>query len=663
MKTNLSLSNIDNKSICFFIHNSSLSGAERSVIDLITLLISKNIVCTAVIPGKGPLENELGKLGVLIKNINHIPHWCSLENKYECYEEIVNVIQHDLFEIIEFIREVSPNAIYTQTIVNPFGAIVSEYLNIPHFLALREYGKFDHGLKFPFGFKKSMKAIYKSSDYIFSISKSVAEIVLEKNYSNPNVIINYSKVDVPEKYKNREFKGFKEKIKIGIFGTINEGKNQIDIIKAVLYLLNNGLNLELLIVGQHKKDEYLEYLSNFISKTDFKDKIIFVDHTIKPMDLMKNMDIIVSCSKKEALGRTLLEAILLKIPIIYSNSGGPQEIYINEEHGLAYNLYDEIDLADKIIKTIKYPEQTIYRINNAFDYVSNKFTFKTYCEPVINALNNVIKNPSKKRKSNVTNLIMSKLSINSLMKNKLGFIFLFIDEGMGFSEGKYIKFPVIRSNKPEKFIFSLSDIKNIQSLRLDPLDESCIIKVIKLSLFDKNDKEFNLIQNIFSNALIDKDNVLFFDTIDSQISFDNLSSDILKKSKYMIAEIKYIFHGKNALNKCLKTYKEEQNKFIFKLSKKNNYKIVFFGASSALEKRFNLLKEMDIIPDYICDNDKSKHGKYLRDYEIKSPDEVFEKNEDFFVLITSSYVNEIKQQIIKFENIIIISDLWGLGFE
>lgn len=212
----------------------------------------------------------------------------------------------------------------------------------------------------------------------------------------------------------------------------------------------------------------------------------------------------------------------------------------------------------------------------------------------------------------------------------------------------------------QKFVFPLIVPSSIQSIKIIPLRDTCAIKILKIFLVDENNVELDLLPFMFSNALIDKDNILFFDTTSPQIFFNGLSSDILEKSKYIFIEIEYLFYGKEALVKCLQTYKEEQNKFILKLSKKNTYKIVFFGASSALEKRFNLLKEMGIIPDYICDNDKNKHGKYFEDYKIKSPSEIFQKNEDFFVLITSSYVNEIKQQIKKFKNIIIISNLWEL---
>ncbi|MBP6497337.1 MAG: hypothetical protein KA253_01550, partial [Campylobacteraceae bacterium] len=81
---------LENKtgSICFFSHSSSLSGAERSLLDLITLLISRGVVCSVVIPGEGPLENELKRLGVLVKKVSSIAYWCNLGSEAECYEQL-----------------------------------------------------------------------------------------------------------------------------------------------------------------------------------------------------------------------------------------------------------------------------------------------------------------------------------------------------------------------------------------------------------------------------------------------------------------------------------------------------------------------------------------------------------------------------------------------
>ena len=120
----------------------------------------------------------------------------------------------------------------------------------------------------------------------------------------------------------------------------------------------------------------------------------------------------------------------------------------------------------------------------------------------------------------------------------------------------------------------------------------------------------------------------------------------------------------NQFQQCINLLKKECKEIIsYKLKNKENSKLVFFGVSNLFQRLIYDFLRCDIYSDYICDNDEKKHGNYFENYKIKSPSEIFEKNENFFVLITSSYINEIKQQIIQFKNVIIILDLWALGLE
>ena len=169
---------------------------------------------------------------------------------------------------------------------------------------------------------------------------------------------------------------------------------------------------------------------------------------------------------------------------------------------------------------------------------------------------------------------------------------------------------------------------------------------------------------VFARLCIEEESLIFAKTI----GFINLYELINNQEKANLLKNSYNFDYLELINLSAKydifNIEQKYNKnLISNLKQKENNKLIFFGASSALEKRFNLLKEMGIIPDYICDNDEKKHGNYFENYKIKSPSEIFEKNENFFVLITSSYINEIKQQIIQFKNVIIILDLWALGLE
>jgi glycosyltransferase involved in cell wall biosynthesis len=357
--------------------------------------------------GEGPLKELCIENGIDVKSINSMPWWSIKNNDFvKEYKNISNVIDKDFSEIIDYVKSQNIDIVYTQTIVNPFGAMVAEKLNLPHVWALREYGENDHHLKFIFGFENSMLNMYKTSDFILSVSKSVSKVVLGKNHKNKNVFINYSSIEIPNKYRGKDISIFKNNvINIGIFGSVTIGKNQEDAIKACLKLLDKGYKIILNIVGE--RDEfYYNKLVKMIDKSIYKNNFSFINHTEKPLEIMSQMDIILSCAISEAMGRTLFEATLLKVPIIYSDVGGAKEIFENRVHGLGYKLHDSNDLADKIAVSIDESFETEKRVKNAYLYVNDRFDSEAYIKPLLYIIKQIQENKNGKKQKCIVEFVL-----------------------------------------------------------------------------------------------------------------------------------------------------------------------------------------------------------------------------------------------------------------
>jgi len=400
---------MDKPHICFFSHSSLLGGAERSLLDMMISLSSFGIKCSVVMAGDGAYKDACEEKGIDVKTVSHMPWWCDTENNInKVYNDFLMSIFDYLDEIVDTVKELSPDIIFTQTIVNPIGAMVAEKLHLPHFWALREYGELDHDLIFALGYRDSMDMMFKTSNHIFSVTKSVAQTVLDKYNNSKKITVNYSSISVPEKYINNDINILQnEVVNIGIFGSVVEGKNQKDIIKACLILLEKKYQIRLHIVG-NKNLEYFDELNSIIDD-GYQDSFIWEENQLDPYPLMYKMDIIVSCARSEALGRTLFEAVLLKKPIIYSNVAGSKEVFISGEHGLGYELYNSIDLSKKIIDTIENKNATYNRVQQAFEYVSHTFTSFTYAQPIISAITNMKNDDIIRENKYVTEFVMEKV--------------------------------------------------------------------------------------------------------------------------------------------------------------------------------------------------------------------------------------------------------------
>ncbi|MEM5549625.1 hypothetical protein WNY63_02600 [Pseudoalteromonas neustonica] len=124
----------------------------------------------------------------------------------------------------------------------------------------------------------------------------------------------------------------------------------------------------------------------------------------------------------------------------------------------------------------------------------------------------------------------------------------------------------------------------------------------------------------------------------------------LESNKYVenfISVSQTVFKG---IKKSQKQLINEQIPYILKLKSTKN-KIVFFGASEALRTLVSVLNIENIQCDYIVDNDLKKHGTIFLGKKVYNPNVLFESNDLFDVLITSSFHNEISTQLKLFSTV------------
>ena len=176
----------------------------------------------------------------------------------------------------------------------------------------------------------------------------------------------------------------------------------------------------------------------------------------------------------------------------------------------------------------------------------------------------------------------------------VNFIQLFIENENGFSEESSIKFPILENNQIQKFEFDLKNDKDIKSLRLDPLNDSCVIEIEKLCLLQKDGKEIDLVSLISSNICSIQDKNYFFETFDSQIYFENLDLEVLKFSDKLYIELKYNHVSKDAVHVCVNQIITDKN---YKISLLEKEKIGLEESLSNMEEKV-LSVENELISIY-----------------------------------------------------------------
>lgn len=367
--------------ICFFSHSADLYGAERRLLELITELIEDHeVVCTVILPGKGPLKTKLEAVGALTSIVNY-SHWADsdLVSEEERENRLISSFKNILTYTTQQLSKVNPDIIFTQTMAIPWGALAASILGKPHVWNVCEFGILDHGLNFFQPFKFTLDFITQSSNIVLTPSNVVKDTLFASIHKK-KVQTLYSYVSVPfdtlSQDKGKYFTRIKA-TKLIISGTVNEGKGQKDAIMAVKELIKRGHDIELIIMG-NRATEYAKHLETIIKDNNLKSYVKFTGFKENPFSVMNQADITLLCSRNEAFGRVTQEAMFLKKPVIATNSGSSPELITEKFNGLLYSSGDYIQLADKIQYFIEHKDKIKEFGENGYRFATKNFTRETF---------------------------------------------------------------------------------------------------------------------------------------------------------------------------------------------------------------------------------------------------------------------------------------------
>lgn len=363
-------------SVLFFSHSAQLAGAERSLLELVEQLIADHgAVCTVVLPSEGPLKTRLEAAGAATLVIDY-QWWCDpdLLPPEEARRRLSNSFKNVLSRLPE-LGKINPDVVFTSTLVIPWGAVAASFLGRPHIWSIREFGELDHSLKFYLPFPDVLNVIKAPSNLILTNSHAVKQALFGEAPPE-NVLTIYPHIDIPAEALREDEPDYftrPQATRLIIFGTIHENKGQKDAILAVRELVGRKQDVELVIMG-YASHPYLEKLKEMVNTEGLEPYVKFIDFRENPYPAVKQADIVLVCSRYEALGRVTIEAMLLGKPVIGTNTGGTPELVKAGFNGLLYTPGDYIQLADKIAYLIEHKAKIKEYGENGYKFAKENFT-------------------------------------------------------------------------------------------------------------------------------------------------------------------------------------------------------------------------------------------------------------------------------------------------
>ncbi len=248
-------------------------------------------------------------------------------------------------------------------------------------------------------------------------------------------------------------------------------------------------------------------------------------------EVLKDFDAVIT------IGRTVQYCLALGIPVYcYDRFGGPG--WITESN---IESASKFNFSGRCVDHFMTSHEIVHNIIKGFKSIENEITFyKSYARShyhlghLIDSIDNQLSqlnDPLKHNKQVIfKNIAFRQRQYWAMKKYNTQFLQLFLDYANGISEENSIKLPVLQNTKVQEFVFDLSDKPDFINIRLDPLNDACVIEIEELKLLtDRGERDLR--DRLISNAMFHRDNRYFFDFNDPQIHVDSSIADDLSRNQ------------------------------------------------------------------------------------------------------------------------------------
>jgi glycosyltransferase involved in cell wall biosynthesis len=325
-----------------------ISGAENSIADL-TDQIDLRFQITMLIPAEGSLARFYRKRGfqVWVKKV---------ETPRRLFPGLHQVHSRSLA------RELQKRAV-DAVLCNTFPAASRvatgcRLAKVPYAIFMRDYIS-DLPLH---------RRILSQANLLFAISRDVINhhtsmvdplhFRLAYNYINPDPILDRYNAHLASGQRLLPFDH--QQPVVGLVGRITPYKQPDIFIRAIPHVLQEVPGAHFVIIGsaQPREKPYEARIKSLVADLGIRDHVAFLGQRKDAVELTSEFTVACLASGREPLGRVILEAQLLGVPVVVPETGGPAEIVEHEATGLQFSSQApdaEIQFARQITRLLQNP--------------------------------------------------------------------------------------------------------------------------------------------------------------------------------------------------------------------------------------------------------------------------------------------------------------------
>lgn len=375
--------------VALFSHSSGFYGAERSLADLVVCMGAFGLEPLVVLPGQGQLGEVLGEHGI---ECVVSPYYGWLGRRQRLVKGAYRA-GFNAFAVRRLSRMLAARGIavvYTNTLASPVGALVARSMGLPHVWHLREFVHEDMGAEFDYGLSRAARVIATHSDYVIYNSQALKDKYGPIIRPSSEVVIHNGWLQAVHSGKNpKTLDRSPDELKLCIVGSVHRGKGQHEAIEALTALERRGRRASLTIVGLGDP-AYMRELEQLSHDRGITSRVHFAGFRTDVSEIYRESDVALVCSRSEAFGRVVVEAMAEGCPVVASNSGGIPEIIQQGVNGLLYRQGEPEDLAEKVIYLAENVAEYNAISRNGLVDAFARFDVRRYSEQVSDVLLTVV---------------------------------------------------------------------------------------------------------------------------------------------------------------------------------------------------------------------------------------------------------------------------------
>src|SRR5690606_6158784 len=270
------------------------------------------------------------------------------------------------------------NSLYT-----PIGALLARYFNLPHIWHVRELMYEDFGKTYDFGVNWSMRFVDQSSAQVITnstiIDRKMARYISEKKL---NLIYNgFPGIDVTPPPVPRSGLLSNGEVVLCLVGRIAPHKGQDDAVRALAQLRAAGVNARLRLAGTGH-NEHVAAVKTLATDLGVAEHVIWEGFVENVQTIYATTDITLMCSRSEAFGRVVVEAMAAGCPVIGTRAGSVPDIITDGENGLLYEPENHEALA-ALVHQLAVDHELYGKLSaNGIATAYSRFTLRQYVEAV-----------------------------------------------------------------------------------------------------------------------------------------------------------------------------------------------------------------------------------------------------------------------------------------